>query len=69
MGNCITTKDEVKNDLIPSHKLKVTNHYTIVYPNHKKRTNSTIYNKTHNELINKIHLNCFVCIRQKMRLN
>ena len=65
MGNCITTKDEVKNDLIPSHKLKVTNHYTIVYPNHKKRTNSTIYNKTHNELINKIHLNCFVCNKTK----
>ena len=51
--------------MIPSHKLKVSTNYTVVYPNHKKRTNSSLYNRTHDDLINKTHLNCFVCNKTK----
>jgi len=51
--------------IIPSHKLKVSTNYTVVFPNHKKRTNSSLYNRTHDDLINKSHLNCFVCNKTK----
>lgn len=76
MGNCIVSCDEKKDQsqlneitnneiMIPSHKLKVSTNYTVVYPNHKKRTNSSLYNRTHDDLINKTHLNCFVCNKTK----
>jgi hypothetical protein len=68
MGCCFTStkNDEIKKEeIISSHKLKVSNHYTIVYPNHKKRTNSYLYNKTHNDLINVKQLHCFICNKTK----
>jgi hypothetical protein len=65
MGNCTS---ETKEDVItiPSHKIKMTSHYTVVYPEHKKRTNSSLYNKTHNELSN---LPCFICGKTKKKDN
>jgi len=66
MGNCFNTSDsnDIKED-IPSHQIKITNKYTVNYPNHEKRVNSSIYNKTHNELCNVIKLSCFICNRTK----
>ena len=60
MGNCIQTESKINNEdvSIPSHKIKMSSHYTVVYPEHKKRTNSSIYNKTHKELSN---VTCFIC--------
>jgi hypothetical protein len=71
MGNCITSCNDNNNekgkktDIISSHKVKISHHYTVVYPNHKKRTNSYLYNKTHDELINKLNMPCFICNKSK----
>jgi len=43
------------------HVRKITCHYTVHYPEHEKRVNSTIYNKTHHELCHQKRLPCFIC--------
>jgi hypothetical protein len=40
---------------------KMSNHYTVNYPLHKKRTDSAIYRKTHHDLIHVKNLPCFIC--------
>jgi len=40
---------------------KMSNHYTVNYPLHKKRTDSAIYRKTHHDLIHVKKLPCFIC--------
>jgi len=72
MGNvCLKTTVEIleqgepeeyqEKEVIKSHTKKMSNHYTINYPEHDKRKNSTIYNKTHNELCHLRDLPCFIC--------
>jgi len=46
---------------IPSHSLKLSNHYTVNYPDHAKRTESAIYRKTHHELCIVRDFPCFIC--------
>jgi len=44
-----------------AHAVKMTSHYTVNYPHHKKRKNSSIYTKTHHELCHRRDLPCFIC--------
>lgn len=68
MGNCITKEtEEIVN--VPSHQVKVTNKYIINYPDHEKRKNSNIYNKTHYELCIKKNLPCFICGKTRKETN
>jgi hypothetical protein len=43
------------------HTRKMSNHYTVNYPNHEKRVDSAIYKKTHHELCHVRDLPCFIC--------
>ena len=46
---------------IPSHSLNLSNHYTVNYPDHVKRTESAIYRKTHRDLCIVRNFPCFIC--------
>jgi hypothetical protein len=62
MGNCFHNDKNDKTDnnvIIKAHKIKMSTSYTINYPEHKKRQNTSLYNKTHKDLCNK--LSCFIC--------
>lgn len=62
MGCIITKNNENENDVkIPSHTVNITNKYTINYPDHEKRKNTNIYNRTHTELCIQKKLKCFIC--------
>jgi hypothetical protein len=72
MGICFgkTTKiPEIENPLtdgatetpIPAITKKMSNHYTVSYPHHEKRTDSAIYRKTHHDLVHVKKLHCFIC--------
>jgi hypothetical protein len=46
---------------VEGHCRKMSSHYTVNYPEHDKRKNSRIYNKTHNDLIHRQKIPCFIC--------
>ena len=65
-------KEENENEkveFIPSHKLKLTNHYIVNYPNHVKRKDSSIYRKTHNKLCHEQDMPCFICGKTQKKNN
>jgi hypothetical protein len=65
-------KENIKSipDLkIDLHQRKMSNHYTVNYPSHEPRKNSSIYNKTHNLLINIRDTPCFICNKTKSNDN
>lgn len=51
-----------KNDkIISTISIKRTNQYTVQYPDHEPRKESTTYKHTHKELLYKKDLPCFLC--------
>ena len=60
----INKLDEKMN--IAFHTLKMSNKYTVNYPNHEKRKTSSIYRKTHYELCHIKNLPCFICGKTKI---
>jgi hypothetical protein len=69
-GVCWTATEEPEtgenvNENVVVNIKKMTNHYTIHYPIHKKRTDSALYTKTHNSLVHKKNLPCFICGKTK----
>jgi len=59
----VVNPDEInlETDVSSGHPKKMSNHYTVNYPNHEKRTSSTLYNKTHHELCHIKDMGCFIC--------
>jgi len=58
MGLCLSTK-EMETSVEPvQESTNMTNHYSIHYPPHEPRKNSSLYNKTHKEMKN---IPCFIC--------
>jgi len=50
-----------ENEVIIGSTKKMSSHYTVNYPIHEKRKNSSIYNKTHHDLVHVKKLPCFIC--------
>jgi hypothetical protein len=67
MGLCysvsLPTVNPVSDSVVdlPVTTRKMSNHYTVQYPHHEKRTDSAIYRKTHHDLIRVKCLSCFIC--------
>jgi hypothetical protein len=67
MGLCYSTGILTVNpaadphEIIPVTTRKMSNHYTVQFPHHKKRSDSAIYKKTHHDLIHVKYLPCFIC--------
>jgi len=56
------TSDSISdNEVILYNTKKMSNHYTVNYPLHAERKNSSIYNKTHHYLVHVKKLSCFIC--------
>jgi len=51
----------VNQKCITSNQRKMSSHYTVNYPNHERRKNSSIYNKTHHNLVKIKCIPCFIC--------
>ena len=55
--------------IIPSHKLFLSNHYNVNYPDHIKRKSSAIYKRTHHELCHIRDMPCFICGKTQKKDN
>jgi hypothetical protein len=61
IDSTIHGKYDTDRENIKSHQKKMTSHYIVNYPEHEKRKNTAIYNKTHRELCHDRDVPCFIC--------
>jgi hypothetical protein len=50
------------------HSRNMSNHYTVNYPDHAKRTDSAIYRKTHHAMVHVEKIPCFICSKYESSL-
>jgi hypothetical protein len=65
----ISNNSFISNLEIDLHPRKMSNHYTVNYPSHDPRKNSSIYNRTHHLLIDIRDTPCFICGKTKSKDN
>ena len=52
---------------LPKNTRKMSNHYTINYPIHEKRKDTSLYRRTRHELIYNRKLTCFICGKKNIK--
>lgn len=52
---------------IPYHTRNMSNRYTVNYPDHEKRKETSLYRKTRKELCENRNLPCFICGKTKTK--